>query len=151
MAAGRPLREALIEVSELHVTPATRRGRVERRTLERLLDIPIGGDHAAVIDEGQGHTEATEQPALEVDERQHADERSVAASTEVHALVAEGALEDAAPGVLVVRHGVGMRRDERVPLAGSDFTGVDRGSRDSRRDESIGLDFWGHLDGHHHR
>ena len=87
-----------------------RRGRFVRRR-----------QHAAVIDERQGAEELAEQPALERDQRQDADDAARVASGQVERLVPEDGPEDVAPVPGVVGGGLGMRRHEGIPVGAGGF------------------------------
>ena len=110
--------EPLIEMTQLDVLPAARRREPRRFVDQRLRHGVIGGDDAAVVHERQRDGEPPEQPRVEDDEREDADDFAAGGRGEVDGAMTEGAREDVAPRPLVIARRGGMTFDERIPGRG---------------------------------
>ena len=138
------VRKLPIDVAQFDVRSAALAREARGLGQQRRRRVGRGGEHAAVVHERQRTEELPEQPAPERHDRQHADDAATVASSQVDRFVAEHRTEHVAPVPRVVRGGVGMSRDEGIPVGAAGFDGDCQGTchagatRRSRRSASGG-------------
>ena len=99
------------EVPQLQMLESARRRFTRRRIQQLARDDRRVRERPAVIDEGQRYSEATEDRALEHDDRQNAGNRSAIGGRQVDAFVSERPLEHPPPAPLVIGGRVRMALD----------------------------------------
>ena len=97
---------------------AERLGEIRRGVDQRASGFGIGRRGAAVDGERQRDQRMAEQPALDLGQRQHADDVAVALGDEVVGAMAEDVFDDPAPADAVEEGRLGAAVDECIPRGG---------------------------------